>query len=29
MDLIDIDDDTIDAEVLDALAVSNDHFKHA
>ena len=29
MDLIDIDDDTIDAEVLDALAVNNDHFKHA
>jgi hypothetical protein len=29
MDLIDIDDDTIDAEVLEALAVSNDHFKHA
>lgn len=29
MDIIDIDDDTIDAAVLDALAVSNDHFKHA
>jgi transitional endoplasmic reticulum ATPase len=29
MDIIDIDDDTIDAEVLEALAVSNDHFKHA
>jgi transitional endoplasmic reticulum ATPase len=29
MDIIDIDDDTIDAEVLDSLAVSNDHFKHA
>jgi len=29
MDLIDIDDDTIDAEVLEALAVNNDHFKHA
>ena len=29
MDIIDIDDDTIDAEVLDALAVTNDHFKHA
>merc|ERR1711998_172736 len=29
MDIIDIEDDTIDAEVLDALAVSNDHFKHA
>jgi transitional endoplasmic reticulum ATPase len=29
MDIIDIDDDTIDAEVLDALAVTNEHFKHA
>ena len=29
MDIIDIDDETIDAEVLDALAVTNDHFKHA
>merc|ERR1719424_1850687 len=29
MDLIDIDDDTIDAEVLEALAVTNDHFKYA
>ena len=29
MDIIDIDDDTIDAEVLEALCVSNDHFKHA
>jgi len=29
MDLIDIDDDTIDAEVLDALCVSNEHFKHS
>jgi len=29
MDIIDIDDDTIDAEVLEALAVSNDHFKFA
>merc|ERR1712187_715672 len=29
MDLIDIDDDTIDAEVLDALAVTNEHFKFA
>jgi transitional endoplasmic reticulum ATPase len=29
MDIIDIDDDTIDAEILDALAVTNDHFKHA
>jgi len=29
MDIIDIDDDTIDAEVLEALCVSNDHFKYA
>jgi len=29
MDIIDIDDDTIDAEVLEALAVTNDHFKYA
>merc|ERR1712124_177004 len=29
MDIIDIDDDTIDAEVLDALAVTNEHFKFA
>merc|ERR1712166_1668796 len=29
MDIIDIDDDTIDAEVLEALAVSDDHFKYA
>merc|ERR1712025_1197119 len=29
MDIIDIDDDTIDAEVLDALAVNNEHFKFA
>jgi len=29
MDIIDIDDDTIDAEVLEALAVTNDHFKFA
>merc|ERR1719453_159941 len=29
MDLIDIDDDTIDAEVLEALCVTNDHFKYA
>ena len=29
MDIIDIDDDTIDAEVLEALAVSDDHFKFA
>merc|ERR1712023_444862 len=29
MDIIDIDDDTIDTEVLNALSVSNDHFKYA
>lgn len=29
MDLIDIDADTIDAEVLDSMAVTNDHFKFA
>ena len=29
MDLIDIDSDTIDAEVLEAMAVTNDHFKFA
>jgi len=29
MDIIDIDDDTIDAEVLEALSVTNDHFKFA
>lgn len=29
MDIIDIDDDTIDAEVLEALCVSNEHFKYA
>lgn len=29
MDLIDIESDTIDAEVLEAMAVSNDHFKFA
>jgi len=29
MDIIDIDDDTIDAEVLDALCVNNEHFKYA
>ena len=28
MDIIDIDDDTIDAEVLEALCVTNDHFKY-
>ena len=29
MDIIDIDDDTIDAEVLNALSVTNEHFKFA
>jgi transitional endoplasmic reticulum ATPase len=29
MDLIDIEEDTIDAEILDAMAVTQDHFKHA
>merc|ERR1719389_601441 len=29
MDIIDIDDDTIDAEILDAMYVTNDHFKFA
>jgi transitional endoplasmic reticulum ATPase len=29
MDLIDIDDDKIDAEILDSLAVTNEHFKFA
>lgn len=29
MDIIDIEDDTIDAEVLAALAISNEHFKFA
>lgn len=29
MDLIDIEDETIDAEILDAMAVSQDHFKFA
>lgn len=29
MDLIDLDDDTIDAEVLESMAVSNDHFNAA
>lgn len=29
MDIIDIEDDTIDAEVLDAMAVTQDHFRHA
>merc|ERR1719498_2337424 len=29
MDLIDIEDDTIDAEVLNAMSVNQEHFKHA
>jgi len=29
MDLIDIEDDTIDAEVLDSMSVNMDHFKYA
>ena len=29
MDLFDIEDDTIDAEVLDSMAVNQEHFKHA
>jgi transitional endoplasmic reticulum ATPase len=29
MDIIDIEDDTIDAEILDSMAVTNDHFKFA
>jgi transitional endoplasmic reticulum ATPase len=29
MDVIDLEDDTIDAEVLDSMAVSNDHFRFA
>lgn len=29
MDLIDIEDDTIDAEVLDSMAVTQEHFKYA
>merc|ERR1719321_2184027 len=29
MDVIDLDDDTIDAEVLDAMCVTNDHFQTA
>ena len=29
MDMIDIDDDTIDAEILDAMGVTNEHFKFA
>jgi hypothetical protein len=29
MDLIDIEEDTIDAAILDSMAVSNEHFKTA
>jgi len=29
MDIIDIDSDTIDVEILESMAVSNDHFKFA
>merc|ERR1712013_235771 len=29
MDLIDIEDDHIDAEILDSMAVNQDHFRHA
>jgi transitional endoplasmic reticulum ATPase len=29
MDIIDIEDETIDAEVLDAMAVTIDHFRFA
>merc|ERR1711998_408931 len=29
MDLIDIEEDTIDAEVLDSMAVTQEHFKHS
>lgn len=29
MDLIDIEDESIDAEILDSMAVTQDHFKHA
>jgi transitional endoplasmic reticulum ATPase len=29
MDIIDIEDDKIDAEILDKMAVTNDHFKYA
>ena len=29
MDLIDFEDDEIDAEVLDSLCVTQDHFRHA
>jgi hypothetical protein len=29
MDMIDIDDETIDAEILDSMCVTNEHFKFA
>jgi transitional endoplasmic reticulum ATPase len=29
MDIIDIEEEKIDAAILDAMAVSQDHFKHA
>jgi transitional endoplasmic reticulum ATPase len=29
MDVIDIEDETIDAEILDAMAVTNEHFRFA
>jgi transitional endoplasmic reticulum ATPase len=29
LDIIDIDSDTIDAEILESMAVTNDHFKFA
>jgi len=29
MDIIDIEEETIDAEVLDSMAVTNDHFRFA
>jgi hypothetical protein len=29
MDMIDLDEDTIDAAVLDAMAVNMEHFKYA
>merc|ERR1711957_424475 len=29
MDLIDIEEETIDAEILDSMAVSQEHFRHA
>jgi transitional endoplasmic reticulum ATPase len=29
MDIIDLEDETIDAEILNSMAVTNDHFKTA